>query len=90
MVESEHFLNRRRMALRRCLEHSFDCTRNAHERDASFEECSYSNLISGIQSNAVSAANFRRFVGQAKTWETLEIRLLKFEVPKLSHIKCQL
>ena len=68
-------------------QHPFNCTWDAGEGDAPFEECFYSNFVSGIEGNGVVATFLGGLVGEAEAGEALEIRLLKVEVAQGRKVK---
>jgi hypothetical protein len=77
------------MALRGRSQHSFNCTWDAREGDASFEECFYRHFVSGIECNGVVAAHFGGLVSKAEAGESLKVGLLKVEVAECGKIKCE-
>jgi hypothetical protein len=48
---------------RRLLQHLFDCTRDAEERDVACEESGYCNLVGGVERDAGSRAGGCRLIG---------------------------
>ena len=77
------------MRLRRGSEHFFNCIWDSSERDAPCEECLHRHFVGGVEGDAVGAALFCRFVGQAQAGKTLEVGLFEVEMAQGGEIKGQ-
>jgi hypothetical protein len=75
------------MALRGRSQHSFNCTWDAREGDASFEECLYRHFVSGIEGNGVVPAFLGCLVREAEARKALKVGLLEIKVAEGRKVK---
>src|SRR5579859_2105847 len=88
-VRSQHLPDGGGVRLGGGRKHSLNCTCNAGKRDFAVKECCDGYLVGGVQRDAVGAALFGRFVGEAETGETLKIGLFEVEMAQGCHIEGQ-
>ncbi len=73
-----------------CGEHILDCTRDAEEGDATFEEGGDGDLVGGVERDAGGGAGFGGFVGEAEAGEAGEVGLREVELREGGEVEGEL
>ena len=66
-------MDRRRRGGRGLAQHLLDCTRDAEEGDATFEEGGDGDLVGGVEGDAGGGAGVGGLVGEAEAGEAVEV-----------------
>src|SRR6185437_1610122 len=86
----QHLLNRCRSVRRRFRQNLLNCTCDAGEGDATFEECCDGDLVGGVEGDTGGGAGLGGLIGQAETGEAGEVRLGEVELGEGSEVEGKL
>ena len=86
VIGLEHLFDRRRRGGRGMAQHLFDCTRDAEEGNATFEEGGDGDLVGGVEGDAGGGAP-GGLVGEAEAGEAVEVGRREVEAGELGEVE---
>src|SRR6266702_1497618 len=86
-VRREHLLDRRGYLGQGLTQHTLYCTRDAQERDATFEECSHGDLVRGVERDAGGRSGFGRLISKPQAREAVEIRRREVQLAQRGQVE---
>src|SRR5579875_1908511 len=87
LIQLKYLRDGRRRGGRSERKHSLDCTWNPQEGQLAGKERGDSNLVGGVEGNAVRLRGCGSLVRQPQTGEAFEIRRLKVELLERCHVE---